>query len=593
MNRTVFLSFLLVLSLIQGVCAAVNEKAASVNLFVNPGNPRASDENDGTTPATAVRTVSKALQLAGPFIVRQNKGVRIMVGPGIYRESVTLNWMSNAKAPLIIQGPSSGLAIFRGSAPMTKWVKGADGRWEHEWNYKWDWTRNKWRDGFKEWFDSYEKNADPALKERFGEHIFDFRRELLFINGNPLRQVYKESELEVGTYFVNETDSKLVLLAPPSFDPRKVLIEASHLPEERETDSTRGLLSSWMRSHIVLRNLTFEHCNLTTKSAVSFLGCSDILIENCTFQLNNGVGLSIEHWNSLSKNITVRNCRFLANGLSGFTGTFAESDISNIQVHRNGWRAAQTGFTGWANQGAKFAKLRKVSFDTIACSENYGTGFWLDTDCADVVIRRLFSVDNARVGIYIEKNQGPIRLQDSLATNNGAGGLRTDGTSMLLMSGNYFVNNGVENPEWVCSSRNDEHMTFDTKQVINLEPKNYRFEKNHFVNTIQENPRLLVDTGKGPREKVYVPDSHNGFLQTRTSANNIYFHASSERVFRNADGEAVSLDVWLKAGGRDQGSKWDGRAAKAAVKLVEQVEQRMRPAPTTPKPPVPHTPREK
>ncbi|MGD9048586.1 MAG: hypothetical protein PVF77_11075, partial [Anaerolineae bacterium] len=71
------------------------------------------DGNDGLTPASALRTIQKAADLAGP-------GTTVHILPGIYRESVRPAQSGSAAEPIrYIAEEGPGTAVLRGSEPAS------------------------------------------------------------------------------------------------------------------------------------------------------------------------------------------------------------------------------------------------------------------------------------------------------------------------------------------------------------------------------------------------------------------------------------------------------------------------------------------
>ena len=97
--------------------ASVNENESSY-LYVDAN--QGADSNPGTA-ASPFKTITAAVNQANA-LNRSSVGVKVVVNPGIYRESVTVAGYSQTSAPLTIEAASAGTAVIAGSDVLVGWT---------------------------------------------------------------------------------------------------------------------------------------------------------------------------------------------------------------------------------------------------------------------------------------------------------------------------------------------------------------------------------------------------------------------------------------------------------------------------------------
>lgn len=95
----------------QATGANVPEQNIQAIIYVNNAHPLAADINPGTQELP-VKTVSRAAVMAWEKN-RQNIGVKILIAPGTYRESVDV-WQET-NAPIVFEAQQKGKAAIAGS----------------------------------------------------------------------------------------------------------------------------------------------------------------------------------------------------------------------------------------------------------------------------------------------------------------------------------------------------------------------------------------------------------------------------------------------------------------------------------------------
>ena len=165
------------------------------------------------------------------------------------------------------------------------------------------------------------------------------------------------------------------------------------------------------RTNVVLRGLVFRHtanCMNTTGAAVN--SSNNVLIDGIQALWNNWAGFGVFG----STNITVQNSVANYNGGLGFSATKDQTTLFNFnESDYNNWRGAQGAYYDWAMGGTKFFQMRTTTVLNHFSYNNQAEGLWFDTDNKDILIDNATLSGNVQAGLQIERNEGPITLQNS------------------------------------------------------------------------------------------------------------------------------------------------------------------------------------
>src|SRR6476646_8969077 len=141
----------------------------SATLYVDGKN--GSDTNAGTT-SSPLKTIQAAISKANANN-QKRIGTRVIVNPGIYREAVSINPVSNqTTVPLTVQAAVTGTAIIAGSDVLTNWSTDPGYPSAYTTTFSPDKSTCSLPSGWPNNF------APIAL-----------RTEMIFVNGTPLTQV--------------------------------------------------------------------------------------------------------------------------------------------------------------------------------------------------------------------------------------------------------------------------------------------------------------------------------------------------------------------------------------------------------------------
>lgn len=307
--------------------------------------------------------------------------------------------------PLIIEGVGDGEVVVSGSDVFQEWTESEiEHVFVHSWPYDFGWEPNPWP-------------GDLALKYSKGT-----RRELLFLNKNPMTQVVEASELAEGTYLVDEETDRVLFYPPVGVNLEEALVEISVRPEALYGADSK-LLRVFRVNNLMLRDLVFEHAaagSLANDATIAFRGCSNIVIEDVTICSSNGFGLSMGgQGDTPAENYLIRNFKSIGSGaLAMDGGGLSNSLFDGGEIRQTNWRGALWGATGWAPCGFKFASYYGMHMRDFTISQTHASGVWMDTGNRDILFERVYAVNNYRSGFSLEGNKGPITIRDSIIFGN-------------------------------------------------------------------------------------------------------------------------------------------------------------------------------
>jgi Right handed beta helix region len=487
--------------------------------------------NDGNSglQSSPFKTIQAAVNAANVLNQARN-GVTIIVNPGVYRESVNVSNDASTSAPLIIQAATTGTAVIAGSEIMTGWEQQNSTTYMTAWPYDLGYC---------------------AIPSGWNMYIAPIatRSEVVMVNGVALTQVMSFNDMRPGTFYVSDTYHLLHIAPPAGTDISTAVVEAAVRPK---TLTVTG------RDNVVLRGLTFEHaanCFNTTSASVN--SSNNVLVDSITADWNNWGGLGVFG----STNVTVQKSTASYNGGVGFMGTRTQSMLfTSNESDYNNWRGAQGAFYDWAAGGAKFFEMRNTIAQNHSSFNNQAQGLWFDTDNQNITINQAMLAGNVLAGLQIERNEGPITLQNSYLCNNGPG-LNVLTSEQLTVENNTFYNNGGTNPnqaqifiggrsggifipDWIRGAGYD---LFTTGMVLN-------------GNTIE-------DGGSGQAVLGTYLDSSDWwqFTSTLISDYNQWYDPATTNAFRIVDGEYISLWTWQSGYGMDENSYWSPPSVSPAA----------------------------
>jgi hypothetical protein len=337
---------------------------------------------------------------------RQGRAVRLLLEPKTYRESLILGPDGLATpAPITIDGQG---AVISGANVLASWSPVGDGTFRHHWPHNLGNLADPW----------------PALS--YNRTLLN--REAMFVGEVPYHVVDSAAKLVPGTFLVDEA-ADTITARPRAGDAPLTSAEVTVRTKTLQIDG---------RSNVTVRNMTLERgAGAVQENMAGSWNSSNFTVENVTARQAAGGGFSI----GTGKAATMRNVRFLDNGISGY-GSYKQAGIliENAELARNNWRGAQVGFTDWAS-GVKFMMTSDVAIKGWNAHHNYSNGLWFDHDNENISVYGLVSAGNLGRGLYLEKNPGPITIDDAKICNNGMSGISYARTDRATVRNSQVFNN--------------------------------------------------------------------------------------------------------------------------------------------------------
>jgi hypothetical protein len=473
--------------------ATVNESLETANVYVNGAT--GSDSNPGTS-SKPLKTIGAAVSMAESNN-HASIGTKVTIEAGTYRESVTMSHSSkDTSLPITIEAATNGTVIVSGAVLYTGWS-------EYSANksiYTTSWT-NTW-------------GTCPQLTTCPFQQEITMRQELVAVNGTVLTQVLSLTQMQQGTFYVDESSALLYVWPATGTNMSTATVEAG---------TSSSILQIDHKSYIVIRGLTFQYANTCHGgAAVSVTGEStNILFDTDTFQWNNGQGLSIAN---PATYFTVENSVAQHNGDSGFQEATTlyglwQSDTTSY----NNWRGAQGAYYTCNTSGFHAWQVHDDTIDGLTISFNEAYGLHWDTDNASISTSGIIAAGNLRSGIFVEKDEGPITINTSYICNHtGAqvvGGLVLRNSEGVSLTNSVLMNNAAAAIIMIGVKGGISVTNWQTGKTSNLVTQNFT----NTGNTIQGNgtTQSLFTDG-------YLNDSDwTTFQTTLVSKNNTWWNTSS------------------------------------------------------------------
>lgn len=529
-------------------------------LVVNNTHPDAARDNPGTVerPLPTIQSAVERAFRTGNV----GEGVRILIYPGVYRETVDIvNW--DRGAPLLLEGTGADgeRVVLSGSDRFTDWTLSD----EHEGVYAHTWTLKL----------GHQENPWPGLMPmRDGEN---FRRELLFVDGVPMRQAYRVEGLAAGDYFVDEEAERIFFHPPEGVDPRQALVEISVRPEPRFGAHSKLIRVQGSRD-IGLRNLVVQHAATLSfnSAAVQFLATENLLVEDLDIVWNNGQGLTLANFRGqTSRNVVLRRVRANHNGTMGMGGGMTNGLVEDCETNHNNWRGAALGATGWAPCGFKLSGIHRVLIRNHTANGNHASGGWFDDHITHVTIENFTAVNNYRAGISLEAVDGPVRVSGALLKGNSSGINLFDSVN-IQVEGSRILNNHVRGIRIAGSTPLSEAELSRFREGWRRErlskrrsPRDITVVSSVIGHTDPNSESYIFEFGM--REQAFeAPDGTSTLgitFETLQLAGNTYGLPPGRATngFKDKTNQTISLETWQQLTGQDRDARWDPAAVATAL----------------------------
>jgi len=446
-------------------------------------------------------------------------GVKIIVNPGVYRETVTI--ANHSGGTLTLQAASPGTAIVAGSNVLTGWSYVSSSVYSHPWTY-------------------YLNTCSQPPGWPSGIAPIVLRDEMFFVNAVPQTQVMNKANLRPGTFYIDDWGGTVYLSPPTWADMSTAVVEAAVRSQD---------LIITASSNVVVRGLVFRHAaNCILGTSASIYGSSNILIDSSTAQWNNWGGFGV----NTSTNITVQNSLASYNGGIGIQGAQDQYVLlSGNESSYNNWRGAQAALYDWGMGGTKFLRTHNATVQNHLSYRNQAQGLWFDTDNKNIEINNVTLAENVLAALQMERTEGPVTLENSALCSSG-GGINLLTSQNFTIRNNTFYNNGGTNrwqAELFAGGPQGGYPIVDwvTGQYYDVYDSNLTVTGNVFEDA--SSGQLVFGTYLSGYDW-----SH--FANTLNAGDNTWYDPFTSNAFKITLNKYVNLSGWQNAVGTDFSSSW-------------------------------------
>jgi len=367
-------------------------------------------------PTDGVEAIQEQLNNARP-------GDRFVFESGVYRMALTLSARGTAEQPIVIEAAQAGTVTLTGADPVTDWAK--DGA---------DWVTD---------IDLSHLEPAPQYGSLAG------RREQVFIDGQPLRQVLHRDQLAGGRFWYDDAHKRLYIrpqvfageIRGGSLEVDKGSIQGGGTASIDRTDplhswqflvrefeparhrievTTRCALLHFVgelndldnaSAYIVLRGINFfASGDRPQRPMVRIAGVGHV-IEDCRFEHSASRGFDLR-----THGAVMRRCVARLNGQMAFSGYGRDNLVEDILMQHNNTK--HSSFVCFEQGGCKIVKAHNFTMRRVRAIGNDGPGIWYDIDNYDCVIEQCWCEGNTGPGIMYEiSNSATIR--NNVCVRNG------------------------------------------------------------------------------------------------------------------------------------------------------------------------------
>jgi len=348
-----------------------------------------------------VATINRAVALVPA-------GGTIVLRGGTYYQSVTI-----ATKAVTIQNYPHEAVWLSGATPVGGWVaQGAV------------WRKDGWTTRFDH-SPTYTKGAPDGTSANWSfvnaAYPMAAHPDGVWINGVAMRQVATLAKVTAGTFYLNESTSKLYVGSSPVNRSVVATTIAKAITVRAAGTVLRGFgvvrfgPSVWMMGAI-----TLERPNIT--------------VENMVISQNATTGIS-----ALASGITEHSITVDHNGMLGIHGAHADGLrlLSVAASYNNSEHFNQSPVAG----GFKITSSRGVQVKNGAFNNNYGPGGWFDCSSYNLQVVGNNFENNAGHGISFELS-AKVMFNDNMVVGNAGDGVKVNDTSSVNIWNNTFVGNG-------------------------------------------------------------------------------------------------------------------------------------------------------
>ena len=384
-------------------------------VYVDPANPIASDDNSGAFEAP-LRTLSAAM-------AQLKAGDDVVIGAGVYRETVQLPAIPPSGYQTVIRAAVRGTVTVKGSDEVRGWKQVSSDTWSISW------VGNEPEQVFRA----------GALLQQVGGTVFGGYPTN---PANPLIGVQAPSGIWPGR--VNGDKSSLT---PDSFTydaANRLLYVRLSSPlasnEALEVSTRTYVLYGREVTGVVVAGIDFLHSNtsLTQRHGAVYLQGSANTIRNSTIRFMDAFCVMLSGDESRLLNSAIEYC-----GQAGVNAGGARLTVAGNTVGHNNTR----GFNkSWEAGGMKFTgspALVDSSVSRNLAVFNNGDGIWFDSTPERIQIERNTAAYNSGHGIHYEASVGGT-IVGNMTYGNGHRGIYLLESSNTKVASNITFANALQ-----------------------------------------------------------------------------------------------------------------------------------------------------
>jgi parallel beta-helix repeat protein len=501
--------------------ALIDSSHITQTLYVNVNSDNASDTNPGTNINMPLKTIQHALNKA------KNISSKIIVAPGEYRNYLDIT----SDSLIILEASEHYQSTISGSEVFSDW-RVFDSLYSHPWPYDWG-----------EWDDS-EACFGPCQSTEYQK-----RRELLFINEKPVKQVVKTSNLKNNTFFVDEANDRILLNPPNEIDLSSVKIEVSTKGYDIYGTGRNGSLiraTIFNNSGLIIRGFRIQHvANTMHQDALTISNSGNVLIDKCIFQWNNGVGLELVD----CENVTVQNCEVRYNGERGMgVGSGKNLLITDLSIYENNWRTNTSKIIAHDAAGIKlYGGIENCVLNNIHAYNNYCHTIWFDWNNSNYTIENSLIEHNQETGIMLEASRKPANVENCTLLYNDVG-IKGYGHSNVRVDSCFLFANGSQ------ISLGQDGRTVSQDGGWEISCNDWEIKNSKIISATPTQGMISFF-------EYFSPATHasSDYYNTATADSNIYYHPNGDKQWpdgQSVNGGQLTLDEWRDATDQDIHSTW-------------------------------------
>lgn len=389
--------------------------------YVGHGGNDASS-NVGMSYSNPLATIQEAVDRA--FVDQQEgRHVRVLIKNGVYNQQAVEENPVNTASTLVIEAENEGMVTLNGAdkKPISQWTPSGP-------NYILPWSMD------------------------WGGSDATERKEMVYVNGDNLRQVMTYGELAAGTFYVDVANDRITMRPPAG-------VSLSSQTDIEVTSRQWGLRFTH-KKNLIIKGIRVQR--VYGFGGFSLVNCSNVLLDRVIAVDNSDHGIHVRQSNKVTYNHVVSD----HNGSNGFASDrMRDFLIKDSQTNANSWRADWAEWGGYAHGGLKFLHTHQVTIKRHTSNSNLSTGIWFDTDVSHIRIEDSEIDGNRGRGIFLEAGQGPFLVRRNIIANTQKvpddyrfmflGGISLEAVKDVTLEKNILYNNytrdqyGIHAQIWV------------------------------------------------------------------------------------------------------------------------------------------------